>query len=260
MSSPGIPGALPATLLERRPDILEAEQRLHASNAQIGVAKSLYYPTLSLTGALGLASTALGDFASSSATTGYLAAGLTGPIFTFGNIEGQVSSAEAAQRESLAFYRQVVLNAFRETNDALIGVQKKREEYSALNKRVEALRQYASLSRLRWDNGAASYIEVLYAENELFGAELNAVAVLAERYGEVVNVYKAVGGGWVDLADPLARQPAAAPQCHACGCGHLSGGERRRNCCACSRGFPCSRPGPYGGGAGRQHLSAERLP
>ena len=208
---PGIPGALPATLLERRPDILDAEQRLHASNAQIGVAKSLYYPTLSLTGALGLASTALGDFTSSSATTGYLAAGLTGPIFTFGNIEGQVSSAEAFQRESLAFYRQVVLNAFRETNDALIGVQKKREEYTALNKRVEALRQYASLSRLRFDNGAASYIEVLYAENELFGAELNAVNVLAERYGEVVNVYKAVGGGWVDLADPLARKPAAAP-------------------------------------------------
>jgi multidrug efflux system outer membrane protein len=211
LAEPGIPGALPSSLLERRPDILDAEQRLRASNAQIGVAKSLYYPTLSLTGVLGLASASLGDFVSSSATTGYLAAGLTGPIFTFGNIEGQVSSAEAAQRESLAFYRQVVLNAFRETNDALIGVQKTREEYTALAKRVDALRQYAGLSRLRFDNGVASYLEVLYAENELFGAELNAVNVLADRYGQVVNVYKAVGGGWVDLADPLARQPAASP-------------------------------------------------
>jgi multidrug efflux system outer membrane protein len=211
---PGIPGALPSTLLERRPDILQAEQDLRAANAQIGVAKSLYYPTLSLTGVLGLASTSLGDFVSSSATTGYLAAGLTGPIFTFGNIEGQVSSAEAAQRESLAFYQRVVLNAFRETNDALVGVQKKREEHAALAKRVDALRQYSGLSRLRFDNGASSYLEVLYAENELFGAELTAVRVLSERYGEVVNVYKAVGGGWVDLADPLARQPvpSSAPE------------------------------------------------
>jgi len=217
LTEPGIPGALPSTLLERRPDILEAEQRMRASNAQIGVAKSLYYPSLSLTGVLGLASTSLGDFVSSDATAGSLIAGLTGPIFTFGNIEGQVSSAQAVQRGSVAFYRQVVLNAFRETNDALIGVQKKREENAALVKRVEALRQYAGLSRLRFDNGATSYLEVLYAENELFGAELTAVRSRSERYGEVVGVYKAVGGGWVDLADPLAPQsaPAAAASASA---------------------------------------------
>jgi multidrug efflux system outer membrane protein len=212
---PGIPSALPSTLLERRPDILQAEEGLRAANAEIGVAKSLYYPTLSLTGVLGLASTSLGDFVSSDATTGYLAAGLVGPIFTFGRIEGQVATAEAVQREALAFYRSVVLNAFRETNDALVGVQKKREEYAALAKRADALRQYAGLSRLRFDNGVASYLEVLYAENELFGAELTAVRALSERYGEVVNVYKAVGGGWVDLADPLAPQPAPIPPAEA---------------------------------------------
>ncbi len=207
---PGIPGALPSSLLERRPDILQAEQDLRAANAQIGVAKSLYYPTLSLTGALGLASTSLSDFVTGDAATGYLAATFAGPIFTFGNIEGQVSSAEAAQQASLGFYRQVVLNAFRETNDALVGVQKRREEHAALGKRVDALRRYATLSRDRFDNGVTSYLEVLFAENELFGAELNAVQSLAERYGEVVNVYKAVGGGWVDLVDPLAPQPAAS--------------------------------------------------
>jgi outer membrane protein, multidrug efflux system len=208
---PGIPGALPSSLLERRPDVLQAEQQLRAANAQIGVAKSLYYPTLSLTGVLGLASTSLGNFVSSDATYGTLAATLAGPIFTFGNIEGQVSSARAGERGALAFYRQVVLNAFRETNDALVGVQKRREEHAALAKRVVALQQYAGLSRLRFDNGVTGYLEVLYAENELFGAELNAVQASFDRYGEVINVYKAMGGGWVDLADPLARQPAPPP-------------------------------------------------
>jgi multidrug efflux system outer membrane protein len=213
LGEPGIPAGLPATLLERRPDLLQAEESLRAANAEIGVAKSLYYPTLSLTGVLGLASTSLDDFASSDATTGYVAAGLVGPIFTFGRIEGQVRTAEAAQTEALAFYRQAVLNAFRETNDALVGAQKTSEQHAALARRVAALREYARLSRLRFDAGAASYLEVLYAENELFGAELGAVGSLSDRYTELINVYKAMGGGWVDLADPLAAVPAegAAP-------------------------------------------------
>jgi len=118
---PGIPGGLPSTLLERRPDILQAEQTLVAANANIGVAKSLYFPTLSLTGLLCSVSTAFGDFLSGPATAWSLAGGLTGPIFTFGAIEGQVQTAEAFQREALASYQQVVLNAFRETNDALVG-------------------------------------------------------------------------------------------------------------------------------------------
>ena len=224
LTEPRVPNGLPSSLLERRPDILQAEQQLRASNAEIGVAKSLYYPTLSLTGVLGLASTSLGDFVSSDATTGSLAAGLFGPIFTFGRIEGQVSSAEAAQREALAFYRQVVLNAFRETNDALVGVQKKREEHTALVKRVEALRHYSKLSRVRFDNGAASYLEVLYAENELFGAELTAVRTLSERYGEPINVYKAMGGGWVDLADPLAPRAQAPSSAAAINAGGTQAG------------------------------------
>ena len=204
---PPILADLPSTLLERRPDILQAEHQLHSANAAIGVAKSLYFPTLSLTGLLGLSSTSLSDFVKSSSTTGLVAATLTGPIFTFGNIEGQVQSAEAGQREALAFYQQVVLNAFRETNDALIGVQKRREEYTALSKRADALRTYARLSRARFEGGTASYLEVLYAENELFSAELTAVSALADRHADLINVYKAIGGGWIDAADPLAPKP-----------------------------------------------------
>jgi outer membrane protein, multidrug efflux system len=205
--APAIPGDLPSALLERRPDILQAEQILVATNANIGVAKSLYFPTLSLTGLLGSVSTAFGDFLSGPASAWTIAAGLTGPIFTFGLIEGQVQSAEGAQREALANYQQVIFNAFRETNDALVGTQKRREESVALAKRVLALREYSRLSRLRFDNGYAGYLEVLYAENELFGAELNAVSSQSARYTELVNVYKAVGGGWVSEADKLAPQP-----------------------------------------------------
>jgi len=205
--APGVPAELPSTLLERRPDILQAEQNLVAANANVGVAKSLYYPTLSLTGVLGSVSTALGDFLTGPATAASLAAGLTGPIFSFGAVEGQVLSAEALQREALASYRQVVLNAFRETNDALVGAAKAREEAQAQAKRVLALREYARLSRLKFDNGYAGYLEVLYAENELFGAELASVRAHSEQYTQLVSVYRALGGGWLDEAERLA-QPA----------------------------------------------------
>ena len=216
LGAPGIPADLPSALLERRPDILQAEQNLVAANANIGVAKSLYYPSLSLTGALGSVSAALGDFLSGPAAAWSVAAGLAGPIFTFGAIEGQVQSAEAFQRETLASYQQTVLNAFREANDALVGTVKKREESQAQTRRVAALREYARLSRLKFDNGYASYLEVLYAENELFSAELTAVRTQADGYTQVVNVYKAVGGGWVSHAaeaapQPLLRSAADAP-------------------------------------------------
>jgi outer membrane protein, multidrug efflux system len=207
LAAPLIPADLPSDLLERRPDILQAEQNLISANASIGVAKSLYYPTISITGVLGSISTALDDFLTSASQAGTLAAGLAGPIATFGRIEGQVQGAEAAQRAALAIYQQTILNAFRETNDALVGAQKKREEAEAQEKRTLALREYARLSRLRFDNGAASYLEVLYAENELFGAELNAVFSQAQRYTRLVDVYKAMGGGWVDDAAKAAPQP-----------------------------------------------------
>jgi multidrug efflux system outer membrane protein len=213
--APAIPEGLPLTLLERRPDILQAEQTLIAANANIGVAKSLYFPTLSLTGLLGSVSTAFGDFLSGPATAWSVAGSLSGPIFTFGAIEGQVQTAEALQREALARYQQTVLNALRETNDALVGALKKHEVSAAQSKRVASLHEYAQLSRLKFDNGYAGYQEVLYAENELFSAELAAVRSQAEHYTELVNVYKAMGGGWVDQAaeatSTLTHTPAPQP-------------------------------------------------
>ena len=212
LTPPSIPADLPSTLLERRPDIMQAEQTLVAANASIGIARSLYFPSLSLTGLLGSVSTASTDFLSGPARAWSVAADLTGPIFTFGGIKGQVNTAEAAQREAVAFYQQTILNAFRETNDALIGTQKDLEQAEAQAKRVIALREYARLSKLRFDNGATSYLEVIYSQNELFAAELAAVDSQSARLADIIDVYKAVGGGWVDEANKLAPQPELSAQ------------------------------------------------
>ena len=198
---PSIPADLPSSLLERRPDILQAEQVLISANADIGAAKAQYFPQLSLTGTLGSVSAAFGNFLSGPASTWTVLAGLTGPIFTAGSIAGQVRSAEAITREAEANYQQTVLTALRETNDALIGSVKKQAEAQAQALRVASLREYARLGRVRFNNGYASYLEVLYAQNELFAAELLAVASNGERYTQLVDVYKALGGGWVDIAD-----------------------------------------------------------
>ncbi len=202
LAVPAIPPGLPSSLLERRPDVLQAEQNLVAANANIGVARSLYFPTISLTGLLGSLSAAASDFMTGPARIAAAAAGLGGPIFTFGNIEGQVLSAEAFEREALASYQRAILDALRDTNDALTGAQKAAEAYAAQKARVAALREYARLSRLRYENGAASYVDVLYAENELFAAELSAMNAAADRLIQLVGTYRALGGGWVDGVDP----------------------------------------------------------
>jgi len=212
--APAIPGDLPAALLQRRPDILQAEQNLVAANASIGAARALYYPNLSLQAALATTATAFGSLFSGPAAAGLIGAGLTGPVFTFGAIEGQVASAEAGERLALAAYQQTVLNALRETNDALSGSQRRLEEFNAQRGRVDSLREFARLARLRFDKGVAGYLDVLVAENELFAAELASVSLQASRYTQIVNVYQAMGGGWVDIAADMAPKPqstVAAP-------------------------------------------------
>jgi outer membrane protein, multidrug efflux system len=205
--APLIPDDLPSVLLERRPDILQAEQNLVAANANVGAARALYYPSFSITGVLGSVSTALDDFLTGPAAARLIAADVTGPIFTFGGIEGQVVSAEAANRQALLVYQQTILNAFRETNDALTGSQKKIEQAQLQANRVVALREFARLSRLRFDKGVSGYLEVLVADNELFAAELAEVSLQAERFTQLVGVYQAMGGGWVDIATSMAPAP-----------------------------------------------------
>jgi multidrug efflux system outer membrane protein len=204
LSRPGVPSALPSSLLERRPDVLQAEQNLIAANADVGVAQSLYYPDISITGNYGGASDDLGSILDSSARQWSIAGNIIGPIFTAGRIAGQVQAAEAIREAALQNYEFTILNALREVNDALIATEKSVESFEALTRRVEALREFSRLSFLRFENGAASYLEVLYANNLLFDAELFAVQAQTETFNNLIDVYKSMGGGWVDEAVSLA--------------------------------------------------------
>ena len=175
MTIPGIPAGLPSQLLEQRPDIIEAEQALIAANARIGVAKALYYPNVSLTGALGIATAHSEKLFKNDSGTWSIGGDLLAPIFTFGNIEGQVMTAEAVQRETLYRYRQSIISAFREVEDALVATTKGRESQDAQGRRVSALQTYARLSKDQYDIGTTSYLQVLDANRSLFSSQLDYV-------------------------------------------------------------------------------------
>ncbi len=201
---PDIPAGMPSQLLERRPDIRQAEQNLIASNARIGVAKAAYFPTITLTGIYGLESTELSTLFTGPAKTWTYAGSLAGPIFTAGATAGAVETARAQQQENLFRYRQVIQQAFREVEDGLIGQRKTREQLAAQFRQVEALRDYALLARLRYDNGYTSYLEVLDAERSLFAGELSYAQTKGNLFRALVSLYKSMGGGWVVEATKLA--------------------------------------------------------
>jgi multidrug efflux system outer membrane protein len=203
---PPVPAGTPSSLLENRPDIRAAEQNLVAANARIGVARAQYFPTISLTGLFGYVSEELDRLLQNSANVWSLGGSTLGPIFTGGAISGQVRASEAVQRQALVGYLQTVQTAFRDVDDALISVQKSREQLEAEGRRVQALRDYAHLAKLRYDEGYAAYIEVLDAQRSLFDAELQYVSVRGDVYTSLVNTYKAMGGGWVSAAQATANE------------------------------------------------------
>jgi multidrug efflux system outer membrane protein len=200
-----IPAGIPSDVLARRPDILQAEQNLIAANALIGVARARYFPRISLTGLAGVASGDLSELFENDSLVWSIGGDAVGEIFTGGRISAGVRQSEAYYREQLARYRQVILNALREVDDALDTTVKAREKLDAQERRIKALSNYASLARLRYDNGYASYLEVLDAERSLFDSELNAVRTQGEVIVGMINTYKAMGGGWVTLAEDTAN-------------------------------------------------------
>ncbi|PWV59287.1 efflux transporter outer membrane subunit [Plasticicumulans acidivorans] len=197
---PVVPAGLPSDLIERRPDIRQAEQQLVAANAQIGIARAAYFPVVSLTGALGSVSPQLSSLFGGPARAWSYGAGLSVPVFTAGKIAGQVQAAEAVQQQTLENYRKTVQTAFAEVENALVAASKTSEQLEAQARQVEALRSYLRLARLRYDNGYTSYLEVLDAERNLFSAELSLAQTRGSELSTLVNLYKAMGGGWVDEA------------------------------------------------------------
>ena len=202
---PIVPEGLPSELLERRPDIKQAEQNLIAANAQIGVAKAAYFPAISLTGLFGFASSDFSDLFTGSAKVWQYSAPITVPIFTAGRISSQVKVTEAIQQQYLYQYQQSIQTAFREVNDALADQNLTRKQLEAQKQRVLALRIYADLARIRFDNGYSSYIEVLDAERSLFDVELAYVQTQGSLFQALINLYKAMGGGWVTEAENLGN-------------------------------------------------------
>lgn len=209
LALPPIPAGVPSELLERRPDLLQAEQQLIAASAQIGAAKALYFPTISLTAAFGTASTDLGNLFKGPARTWSYAGSIAGPIFTAGAISGQVAQAEAGQQAALLAYEQAIQNAFADVDTALAARQELGEQVAAQERLVKALRAYEELARALFDGGRVPYSTVLQAEEQLLPAELDYAAAQAQLLGSLVDTYKAMGGGWVDAADKLTSVPAS---------------------------------------------------
>jgi outer membrane protein, multidrug efflux system len=193
---PEVPPGLPSTLLERRPDIREAEQQLIASNAQIGVARAAYFPQISLSGTAGFQSAALTDLFSGPAGTWNFAASLTQPIFTAGRLRSNVRLAEARQQTALLFYEQTIQGAFRSVSDALIASRKSTEFRAQEELLFQSAQDSARLSHMRYTGGVTGYLEVLTNETNAFSAELGLVQAQLNELLALVQLYEALGGGW----------------------------------------------------------------
>ncbi len=212
LALPQVPGGLPSELLARRPDIQQAEQQLIAANALIGVAKAAFFPSISLTGLFGVASTDLSDLFKGPSKTWQFAGQLAQPIFTGGRLEGQLQAAEAVQQQALLNYQRVIQNAFAEVDDSLIAVSKLREQLKDQVAQVNALQRNVDLATLRYKNGYSDYLTVVDAERNLFTAQLQYVQDQGLLFVTLVNLYKALGGGWVNEAGKLSYSQVSQDQ------------------------------------------------
>lgn len=206
---PVVPAGLPSELLQRRPDVVQAEQQLAAATARIGAAKADRFPKVSLTGLLGLANPSLSRLFMTEGEFGVVGPTLTGPLLNAVSLGFQQDAAEAQARQAVAQYKQTILTAFKEVEDALAGVSNSREQAAAQEKQVNALNRALRLANLRYKGGLANYLDVLIAQRSLFDAEL-ALATTRRLYlTSVVQLYKALGGGWLPDEQGQERRTAA---------------------------------------------------
>jgi len=191
-----VPAELPSDLLNRRPDLIAAEQALIAANADIGQAKAAYFPTIRLTASLGQESRQLGDLFNPSSLFWNLASGLAQPIFRAGSIDAVVAGAEARKAQATAQYALAVQSAFKDVHDALNAIASNEALVTTADRRIAALREVLRLANLRYSNGYSSYLEVLNAQRDLSQAEAGVIDAKRAQLAGVVALYKAVGGGW----------------------------------------------------------------
>ncbi len=196
LAAPAVPPGLPSELLERRPDVLQAEEVLVSANARIGEAKALLYPSIALTGLFGWESTELDDLLDSSAQSWSIGANLLQPIFNAGQNRRRVEVAESQQRQALYAYERAVLLAFGEVEDALTALRQSGLRRGSEGERVAAERKVLELAELRYRGGVAAYLEVLDAQRSLFDAELSEAEAQRDELVSVIQIYKALGGGW----------------------------------------------------------------
>jgi len=196
---PEVPAGVPSSIIERRPDIREAEQILIAANADIGVAKAQFFPQISLTGGGG------GAFGRSSVFSSLMTtqlgiwsygAQVSQPIFTGGALKGNLHLAESEHRQALIGYREAIQHAFGEVSDALIGYEKLHQVRTRQQDSVADLQETVRISTLRYKGGTTTYLEVLDGQRSLYGAELTLAAARGDEYRSLVQLYKALGGGW----------------------------------------------------------------
>jgi multidrug efflux system outer membrane protein len=193
---PEVPAGLPSSLLERRPDIREAEEQLIAANAQIGVARAAYFPQISLTATAGYQSSALTDLFTGPAGMWNFGGSLAQPIFTAGRLRSNVRLAQAQQQDAVLFYQQTIQGAFRDVSDALIAYRKTQEFRGQQQLLAGSAQDAARLSDMRYKGGVTSYLEVLTNQTNYFTAELGLAQAQFNELQALVQLYKALGGGW----------------------------------------------------------------
>lgn len=210
LQRPVVPAGLPSDLLGRRPDILLAEQTLVAANARVGAAKASLFPTISLTGAYGSASPELSGLFTGPARVWNFVPGVTLPIFSGGTLWARLGASEAQREQALAAYEQAIRAAFRETEDALVGVAKTGEQQATQARLLAEVARYARLARLRYEAGITSSLEVLDSQRTLFSAEQGHVQAQSAALVAAIDLYKALGGDWSAL--PAAVDDAVLRQ------------------------------------------------
>jgi len=213
---PQVPPGLPSELLQRRPDIVQVEQELTAANARIGVAKAERFPKITITGILGVSSPHLSRLIAGESAFGAVGPGLAGPLFNAQILGFQQEAAEAQTRQALAQYEQTILVAFREVEDALVAVRTAREQREAQVQQVDSLRSALHLANLRYKGGLANYLDVLVAQRNLFEAEVALTGTHRLHLVSIVQLYKALGGGWSPAA-AVGDKPAPSPTAQGSG-------------------------------------------